>query len=103
MRKINLSTTINPKTYAPGVLLRIKDGDDLLEFKEEMKSDPHKFTPEQQCKIDTCNELLTKNKQDVMTEMEEEYFIEPNPVKDPSSEELQALSGFSVEKKITYK
>jgi len=103
MRKINIITSIDPKSYAPYMLLRIKDGDDRLEFKEEVQLPASKYTSAEIRRIDACNMLLLKNGQSAMKDDETEFFIHPIVAKQPSPEDLQKLSGFSVEKKITYK
>ncbi len=102
MRKISITPGCDPVTFEPHVTLRIKDKHAKLEFKVSIVAGQSKYSAEEQRKIDACNSMLIKNGQDEMSEEETEYFNNPMPVKQPTPEELQTLSGFKVEKTITY-
>lgn len=80
-----------------------KENDQLKEFSAPKKDNPYrKYTREQQEVIQTVNHVLEHNDQLAMSVEEAEHLIYPfGKDQRVETEDLQALAGFKVEKKIT--
>ena len=105
MRKITLNPTIadNPLNDWKNDWIVVKEDDELEEFSAPKKDNPYtNYTKEQQEVIQTVNHVLEHNDLPVMTVEEAEHLIFPfGRDQKIESEDLQALAGFKVEKKIT--
>lgn len=100
MRKINVAITFDSE-FKPTKHLHIKEDEKLTHYEGTFATD--RFHPQERLSIIQVNEILVKEGQPPLTEEEEDWFINPTAIsKDPSPEELQELSGFTVEKKIIY-
>lgn len=110
MRKIRLHVALNHTNFAPTGTLVIKnpDGTKTVITKEfNLKSDPmNKYTEEQRRTINTINDLLEENGMQLLTPEEMDWAADPDGLAERASKttetELQALSGYRVEKKIIY-
>lgn len=113
MRRFLGNVMIDPESFDPFYYLVEKDesGKIIRKFKEVYTSRPKpKYTAEEQDQINRCNDVLIKNQLPVLTEEEEEFLIRPfvnvnNRLdalekKAETTEGLQELAGFRVEKKI---
>lgn len=102
MRKIKLAITHDDNTFQPIRNCYVKDGDNTETYSAPVPLEH--FLKAELLTIFYCNQLLVDNNQPKMTAEEEEFLIHPmGQAKTPTPEELQELSGFKVEKKITYK
>lgn len=108
MRKIRPWITINYQTFEPELSLIVKDQDGALIANIKAGSvTPYKksnYTPEELHKIEMCNQVLKEKNMSEMTEEEIKYMLTPvlNKTDNLTVDEVQKLSGFTVEKKITY-
>lgn len=110
MRKIRLQVVLNATTFAPTGTLVIKnpDGTKTVITKEfRLEPDPlSKYTEEQRKTIYTINHLLEENSMEPLTPEEMDWVADPDGLAKRANEtteaELQALSGYRVEKKIIY-
>ena len=104
MRKI----TLNPKFENSSSFdwnnewIVIKENDQLKEFSAPKRDDEYRrYTEEQRKVIQTVNHVLEHNNQPVMSIDEIDQLLYPfGKEQKVNSEELQALAGFKVEKKI---
>jgi hypothetical protein len=108
MRKIILSQHIDPESFQPSINIILKT-DEQVELLashaiELGNTYPRpKYTQVEQTKIDLCNSALQEKGYNAMTEKEIESMLYPmGRVKDVTPEEIQVLSGFTVEKVIRY-
>ena len=108
MRKIILSQHINAETFQPVINIILKT-DEQVELLATHSIDlgitysRPKYTNVEQTKIDLCNQALQEKGYDVLTEKEIESMLYPmGRDKESTPEELQFLSGFTVEKVIKY-
>lgn len=109
IRKFFKSETLDPKTFDIRVHLSMKKDDGtvtVLLNKLKPIEDLSKYTREQQAVFKMFNEKLVDIGEPEMTDDEKDFCFklgkyDPNSiVKEP--EDLQALAGFKVEKKIIY-
>lgn len=112
MRKIIYHTLMNPETFQPyaKVIQKTADGEIIVLFNEPIEMVAvGKYTPEEQAKIDFCNEVLVDNGQEHLVEDEIEFMLDPagitkrldslaKEMEDPDV--LQRMAGFKVEKVI---
>jgi hypothetical protein len=105
MRKINLSSEVDTASFTSFNTcyntITINDNNKLTKL-PRVKYTPDPYNPAQRLRINQCNEILSTNNEPVLTKEEENYFLFPLGNKKTSTEELQALAGFSVDKKISY-
>lgn len=110
MRKIRLQVALNSTNFAPTGTLVIKNPDGtktVLKKEFKIESDPmYKYTEEQRRTINTINYLLEENNMPLLTSEEMDWAADPDGLAERASKttetELQALSGYRVEKKIIY-
>lgn len=105
MRKIRQTHLFDDATCTAKIKVTVKNSDDNLV--EVIEIDPtievdSKYTAQQLHEIKECNRALTSRGMPEMSE-EIEYMLWPMiPSKEPSFDDLQKLSGFSVNKTVTY-
>lgn len=108
MRKIATTLTMDPETFAPKFVISVKHPDGTIDkTKLDIKADESKYTPQQQAKINAVNKALKDKNDPEMTEEEIEYMLKIGKYKleddlPEDTDEIQALAGFKVEKKIIY-
>ncbi len=104
MRKITLNPRIADSTSFDwnNDWIVIKENDQLNEFSAPRKDNPYRgYTKEQLEVIQTVNRVLEHNNQPTMTIEEVENLLFPfGKDRKIEAEDLQALAGFKVEKKI---
>lgn len=105
MRKITLNPRIGNSTSfdRSNNWIVIKENDQLKEFSAPRKDNEYPgYTAEQRETIQTVNRVLEHNDQPVMSIKEADHLIFPfGKDQKIKAEDLQALAGFKVEKKIT--
>jgi len=104
MRKITLNPRVGDQTTFDwnNDWIVIKEDDQLKEFSAPRKDNPYRgYTREQLEVIQTTNCVLEHNNQPAMTIEEVEHLLFPfGKAQKIDDEDLQALAGFKVEKKI---
>lgn len=104
MRKITLNPRIgNSSSFDwKNDWIVIKENDQLKEFSAPRKDNPYRgYTREQLEVIQTANRVLEHNNQPAMSIEEVEHLLFPfGKDQKIDAEDLQALAGFKVEKKI---
>lgn len=111
MRKIRLHTALSATTFELSwAMLVIKNPDGtktVIKKESNFKPDPlSKYTLAQRQTINTINYLLEENSMEPLTLEEMDWVADPDGLIKRANEtteaELQALSGYRVEKKIIY-
>jgi len=104
MRKITLNPRIADSTSFDwnNDWIVIKENDQLNEFSAPRKDNPYRgYTRQQQEVIQTVNHVLEHNNQPVVSIEEADRLLFPfGKDQEVNSEDIQALAGFKVEKKI---
>jgi hypothetical protein len=102
MRKIVSTIRFDEATFQP--ILTIKMNNDGVSSELfSGKLEVGKYTAEETAKINLYNKALIDNDLPLMTVEEEEWALGKHLKKpDPTTEELERLAGFKVEKKIIY-
>ena len=105
MRKITLNPRIGNHSTVDfnNNWIVVKSEDQIHEFSAPRREDDYRgFTEEQRKVIRTVNYVLEHNKQPLMDNEEIEHLLYPfGKEVTPTTEELQALAGFRVEKTIS--
>lgn len=104
MRKFG-AIALNEETFLPSLTVKNEDGtiDHLpITIKES------KYSEVDQKNLDKFDSVLAENNKPLMTDEEKDYWVKHlgsksyfNVDKEPTPDELQKLSGFILEKKIT--
>ena len=111
MRKMVYQIGLDEKTFSPKAILSIRNPNGTiaaLEYTMEKDGDVlPKYTYKQQLLIDQVNMILDNNSHPQLIEEEIEYLLgigkyDPKNIIPPEPEDLQALAGFKVIKKIIY-
>lgn len=108
MRKILLQHALKPDTFEPTLSIVVKNEDGTkIVYKKTLtvESDPlSKYTEAQRTIINNINAMLKENDQPLMTTEEMDWAADPYGQiaisTQTTEEDLQALSGFRVEKKL---
>lgn len=112
MRKIILHTSLNVENFNTIIkLVEKKENNEIIIIhEEEIENQPRsKYTPEQQEKINRCNNILEKKGLDPLNDDEIEFMLDPTGINQrldniekqmSDAESLQKMAGFKVEKKI---
>lgn len=107
MRKILIQRTVDIESFIPSIQVIMKDENGKNSIISSVSYKRTKYTAEQQNNIDFCNNALREKGLAEMTEQEIEYMLDPMgfsaiEAKITTTEELQQLAGFKVEKTIVY-
>jgi len=101
MRKIKTTIVLDPISFEMRMQVLVRDeNDNKVKFETTLRE--RKYTAAQRELIALVNGILTENEQDFLTEEEIEFLLRPISTEEPTEEEIQALAGFKVEKKIIY-
>ena len=103
MRKLTTVVGMNELTFQPILKILMRDNSVTTElYSGELKTS--KYTAEEKAKIDMINKALSDNNLPLMTDEEQDWAVGMHlkNIPDPTTEELERLAGYKVEKKIVY-
>lgn len=110
MRKIKYALALNPDTFTPKEIckIRFENGDQVTVFERDLQEEKFlylgkQFTVEELQKINSINRGLDDMGMVPMTLEEVDFMLNWNKIPEvKSADELQRLSGFVVEKTVKY-
>ena len=110
MRKIIYYNHFDETTFIQRLSIIQKLDDNTTTIIDDSVVLPSEYSASQQIKIDYCNKILEKNKNDCLSTEEIAYMLDPGNIikysefadKNNDIGTMQALAGFKVEKTIKY-
>jgi len=103
MRKIIITKTIGPDYKTDILNATIRENGKMIKLPPYEEEHNNYRKPEDIIKIQKCNQVLEQNHEPILSEEEEDWFLDPlkNNIK-LSNDDLQKLAGFEVNKEIKY-